>query len=119
MGAYFVFKMIVCSQIPFSVPSCVQNGLFHIFYGFLGKVSFVFHALMTADCGIVLSVQDKHPGNKYGLRIRPFGRSGRLERFSRFRGKTVQVQAVVPVCPPDQRQTVRPQVIHRVVEGAA
>ena len=41
-----------------------------------------------------------------------------LERLARRIGKTVQVQAVVPIRAPDQRQAVRAEPVERVLQAA-
>lgn len=54
-----------------------------------------------------LPIFQKHSGNEDGLRDRSLARSCGLEALTRrFRG-AVQIQTVVPVGSPDQRQAVR------------
>ncbi len=43
---------------------------------------------------------------------------GRLERLARLLGEAVEVEAVVPVGPPDERQAVRTEPVERVLHRA-
>ena len=54
----------------------------------------------------------KHGCNKDRFCNWSFGRSRCLKRFSRFTGKTVQIQTVIPVRSSDQRKFMRSQMCH-------
>ena len=62
---------------------------------------------------------DEHPGDQHGLRDGALAVAGRLERLVGVGREAVEVQAVVPVGPADQRQPVWPEVLEHVAEGAA
>ena len=93
--------MVIGAQEPFTVPAGVKNRFLHIGDRFLCNRCLVIHASVTADCRIVFSVAHEHAGDKDGLGIRTFGRTERLERFSRFGGEAVQIQTVIPVSAAD------------------
>ena len=62
------------------------------------------------------TIFDKHCCNKYRFCHRSFRWSGRLERFTRFTGETVQIQAVIPVSSSDQRKFVRSEMCCCIME---
>ena len=81
--------VVVCTKIPFTIPSGIYDGFFHLFDSLLGFGGLVAKSLMSADFHIVFSVLYKHAGDKYRLGIRPFRRSEGLEGFARLLGEAV------------------------------
>ena len=84
------------------------------------RAASVGQAQPAADLGVLGADPEEHRPDQDGLRpfpVRPA--PGRLERLVRRRGKTVQVQAVVPVGLADQGQPVGAAILHHVIEGAA
>ena len=61
---------------------------------------------MVAQLGVFVAVLDEHARNEHALRHRTLAGPGDLETLARVLGEAVQVQAVVPVRTPDERQTV-------------
>ena len=56
------------------------------------------------------SVLNVHAGDEYALRNRAFTWTGDLEAFARMLRKAVEIQTVIPVRTPDERQGMRPEV---------
>ena len=81
--------VVVCTKIPFTIPSGIHDGFFHLFDSLLGFGGLVAKSLMSADFHIVFSVLYKHAGDKYRLGIRPFRRSEGLEGLARLLGEAV------------------------------
>ena len=81
--------------------------------------SFVGVAGAVKNFGKLVAVFDIHTGNKDALGNGSFARAGSLEALARRLAEAVQVQAVVPVCAADQRQTVRPLVGAQIAKAAA
>ena len=106
MRADLAAGVVVGAEKPGAIPAVVKNRLFHLVNGFFGQGSLFFQAYAAADFGVFSAVQNKHAGDEDGFRVRAFRGAGGLEGFPGFRGKTVQVQAVVPVGTADERQTV-------------
>ena len=63
--------------------------------------------------------QHKQAGDENGLGHLAFLVRRGLERLARRVGKTIQVQAIVPVGAADERQAVRAEAFERVIETAA
>ena len=74
---------------------------------------------MAAQFRIGAAVLHKHAGDEHAFGDRPFARSGHLEALAGVFGEAVEIEAVIPVGTADQRQPVRTQMLHRVVEAAA
>ena len=74
---------------------------------------------MTEDSSVGSAVFDKHACDEHGLRDGPFAGAGDLEALAGMCGEAVEVQAVVPVGPADERQLVRPQMREGIAEAAA
>ena len=74
---------------------------------------------MVAQLGVFVAVLDEHARNEHALRHRTLAGPGDLETLARVLGEAVQVQAVVPVRTPDERQTVGTQMGAGKVEAAA
>ena len=74
---------------------------------------------MATNPGICLAVFYKHACDEHGLRDGPFAGAGDLEALAGMCGEAVEVQAVVPVGAPDERQLVRPQMRDGIAEAAA
>ena len=80
-------------------------------------VSLLILAQMAAQLHIIAAAEHKQACNHKRLRLGTFSLvlSG-LEGLVRIPGETVQVQTVIPVCTTDQRQHVRTQIIHHMIE---
>ena len=107
---------IVSAKEPFSVPAGRTDSLVHLFDGFPGTGSLVRLILDLGELCILFAVLYEHTADEDRLRNRSLGRTEGLEGFARMFGEAVEIQAVVPVCAPDQRQTVRPQMREREVK---
>ena len=110
---------IVGAAEPLAVPTGGQRGVFHGggFGAYLG--SFLGATDLVQNFGKGVAVFDIHTGNKDALGNGSFAGTGGLEAFARLLAETVQVQAVIPVGTPDQRQTVRTLVGAQIAEAAA
>ena len=84
-----------------------QQCLRHLIDCFFCLCCQFFMTCTSAELFKLFSIFYKHTCNKYRFRYSSLRRSGRLERFSRFTGKTVQIQTIIPVCPSDQRKFMR------------
>jgi len=62
---------------------------------------------------------DKKPGNEDRFRHPSIARGGRLEGFVRISREGVQVEAVVPIGPADERKPVEAEVRDGVLKGDA
>lgn len=103
----------------FVIRADAEDRLIHVFdffFGFFGKLCI---AVELADLCKFVTVFYKHTCNKYGFCNRSFGWACCLEGFTWLRGKTVQIQAVIPVCPADQRKLMRTKMVCCVLEGTA
>ena len=101
---------VIGTDKPSAVPSGSLYRLVHILYGLSDIGSFFRQVQGVTEPGVFLSVFDKHGGYENTFGNRPLAGTEGLKAFAGLRGKTVQVQAVVPVCPADLRQTVRTQM---------
>ena len=119
MGANLLGGSIISTKEPFSVPASVQNGLVHFIHSLLRDFCLFFLPNTSADFRKLISIFHVHTCNKHRLCNWSLGRPGSLERLSRLIGEAVQVQAVVPVCPSDQRKLVRSKMGAAVLEGTA
>ncbi len=113
----FVSGKIVGAQEPFSIPAIGHYGMFHIGDKLFNPFRFIVKTYMAAKLSIFASFDHKKPGNHQRLGLRTF-RSvfRRLITLIRIRRETVEVQAVVPVRTPYQRQTVRTQICNNMIE---
>ena len=119
MRAHLVAVGIIGPQEPFTVPSELFNALCHALLFRTDKFGLGPVAAMLADGRVVIRHVHVHAGNEDA-----FGNSRviighRLEAFARRGGEAVEVQAVIPVCPADERQAMGTPVCSRIVEGAA
>ena len=107
---------IIGTQEPFSVPSIIQHCLIHLIHCFpCFFCKFCVPGPLT-ELLKFFSIFHKHTCNKYRFCHRAFRRPCCLKGFSRFTGKTVQIQAVIPVCPSDQRKFVRTKMGYCVIK---
>ena len=117
--ADLVAEMVVGAQEPLAIPAMLADGRVHLRGGLRRSVAARRPGRARArDCRHFLRGDHEQPGDedRLGDFAVPVGR--RLERFARFIREGVQVEAVVPVGAPDQRQPVRPEPIQRVLHAA-
>ena len=112
-------ERVVGSAEPCAVPARVQDGFLHLGCGFVCTGCLFGQTEVTEDSSIGSAVFDKHACDEHGLCDGPFAGTGDLEALAGMCGEAVEVQAVVPVGPPDERQLVRPQMRDGIAEAAA
>src|SRR5690554_3947639 len=94
------------------------NGIHHFLNMTLCPCSFFFLPNLATKLRILATINHKQTGNHQRL-----GRASTLV-FSGLKGlvrilrKAVQIKAIVPVGPPNQRQTVWTQIVNHMVEGS-
>ena len=119
LAADGVAESIVGTAEPRAIPACSQDGLLHRVNALAGGGSLGVKAQMVAQLGVFVAVLNEHARNEHALRHRTLAGPGDLETLARVLGEAVQVQAVVPVRTPDERQTVGTQMGAGKVEAAA
>ena len=70
------------------------------------------------DVGQLAGREHEKPGDEHRLGDACLPVGGGLEGLARHVGETIEIQAVVPVGAADERQTVRPEPVERVLEAA-
>ena len=97
----------------------LEHGLFH--RGLVPRDGFrlLVPAEAAAKLGVIRAYADKHARDEERFRHAGFKIRRRLEALARRLGEAVEVEAVVPVRAADQRQSVRAEVLHRIMEAAA
>ena len=117
MGTDLVAVIVVCPKEPLTVPAVLLHGFLHGFYSLFhaggGAVPYFFQQFRK-----VAAFGHKQACNHQGFGLGAFGLVLRgLERLVGIVGETVQIQAVVPVGPADERKPVRTQIICHVLEA--
>ena len=110
---------VICAAEPLAVPAGIQHSFLHLFHMGEGGFRFFNQAKMAAKFRIGAAVFHKHTGYEHTLGNGAFTRSCHLEAFARVFGEAVEIEAVIPVSPADQRELMRSQMPDRVVEAAA
>ncbi len=122
LGAFLrtdrVPKAVVSAPEPLAVPARRADRLPH-------RSSVACEALRLpgltqagGNGGHLIRGQHEQPGDKDALGDPAVPVGGGLERLTRRIRKAVQVQAVIPVGAPDQRQAVRADPLERVLDRA-
>ena len=119
LGADGLAKIIIGAHEPFAVPAVLIDDFFH--FGGLGQTAlgFLVLAAIFRHGGQFLPGQDKQAGDEDRLGNLAVLVGGGLERLAGRVGKTVQVQAIVPVGAANERQAVRAEAFQGVIEAAA
>ena len=107
------------SAEPRAVPAGIQRRRFNLRDRFLRLIRFLVQAEVAADAYIGSAILDKHTRNEHALRHGSLAGPGDLEALSRVLREAVEVQAVVPVRAPDQRQAVRAEMCLCKIEAPA
>ena len=110
---------IVGSEEPLAVPSVFQDGFLHGPDVLKAGIGLGSNAFAAADGLVGSAVFHEHAGDEDAFGNGAFARACCLEAFARVLREAVQVEAVVPVGPADQRQLVRAKMGDGVVEAAS
>ena len=113
-------EIIVGAHEPFAVPAVLVDDFLHL--GGFGQATFGLRRSDRAVCAMAASSvagQHEQAGDEDGLGHFAVLVGRGLERLARRVGKTIQVQAIVPVGAADERQAVRTDAFERVIETAA
>ena len=116
-AAYGGTKGIVGTAEPCAVPAGGQGGLFYCVNGGAGTGGLLGEVQVVTEFGVLAAIFHEHARNKYALSHRALAGAGDLEALARVLREAVQVQAVVPVGPADQRQAVGAQMGMGVAEA--
>ena len=113
-----VAEVVVRAPEPGAVPAVLDDHAGHLLR--LGPVTcgVVGQAAQLGDPGELPGGEDEQAGDEHRLGHTAVRVRRRLERLSRSLGETIEVQAVVPVGPPDERQAVRPEPVEGVARRA-
>ena len=111
-------EVVIGPEEPVAVPAMGHNRVGHLRNVFRRRCCDVGETVSCGHICVLLAGVDEQSGDEHR-----FCRSAvlclhRLEGLSRFCRERVQVEAVVPVCSSDQRQTMRSQMVEHVMEGA-
>ncbi len=117
-GADFVAVCVVSPHEPVTVPAVLEDSVVHDSDLVPRALCLGIIAEQLRELCVLLAVLDEHSGDKYRLCDRTLARSEGLEGFARVLGEAVEVQAVIPVGTPDERQLVRSLVVHDIVKRA-
>ena len=119
LRADLVAEVVVGAQEPFAVPARLADGLLHLRGLALGQRGLVLAAGEARERGVVGRDVAEHLRDHHGLGVLPVLVRAALEGVVRVLREAVEVEAVVPVGAADERQAVRAEVVHGVVERAA
>ena len=112
--SHFLSCSVVCSQKPLSIPAERIDSLIHGPNFFPYFIRLFFFSQILKHMRIFCPVFHIHSCNIYRFCNLPFGWTGHLKAFTRFHGKAVQIQTVIPVCPSDLRKSVRSKMSGRI-----
>ena len=109
---------VVGAKEPVTIPAEFLHGLTHVVDCLVHALSLCGLSEMTAEGGIVASRDDEQSGDHQALSLRALTVVLRgLEALVRIPGEAVEVQTVVPVGTPDERQAVWAEVVEDMIEG--
>ena len=110
---------VIGTDEPFSVPAGVIYRLFHGRYLLQHIVRLFRISQCAAELRVFPAVFDEHAGDEDRFRHRSLAGAEGLEALARFFREAVEIQAVVPVRPSDERQRMRPEMGGREAEASA
>ena len=114
-GSDFVPEGIVCPQEPFPIPCMFQHRVGHTHRLPTSLIGLGAFADGVEEFCVEVGCMDEQACDEHRLRGAAFPVLGGLERFAGGCRECVEVQAVIPVRPTDQWQTVRPEMIQHVL----
>ncbi len=118
VGADLLTEIVIGADEPLAIPTVLMDGLVHLLRFRAIAFRFVLMTAMLGNRRQFFSCEHEQARDKDRLGgLTFFVRSG-LERLAGCIGEAVQVEAVVPVGATDERQSMRPQAVYRVLEAA-
>ncbi len=110
---------VVGAQEPGAVPSVFLHGLLHVGNSRFDLLAFGSLAIAAAKLRVFPAIKHEHGGDKYAFRLAAFKIGAGLKAFARLLGEAVEVKAVVPIGPADQRQAVGAEIGQGIAHAAA
>src|SRR5690606_33004871 len=117
LGSHRVAVVVVGATEPLAVPSAVQDSLLHRVNSCLGASGFGLVAAVACKGRVVGADRREHGGNEHRLGVTAGLVLGGLEGLTWSGGEAVEVEAVIPVGSPNERQAMGAYVVVRVVKG--
>ena len=109
--------IVIGPQEPFPVPSVHFDSFAHRVNVPLGPIRLSGSAQAPAEGYVVAAADYEQAGYHKRLGLRAFGFVLRgLERLVGIPAEAIEIQAVIPVRTTDERQAVRPEIVHHMVE---
>src|SRR5690606_25510318 len=109
---------VIGAEEPLPVPALLEHDLLHL--GDLGAdaLRLALVALALDHVRVHRTNRDEHACDEDRLGSASFAVLRRLEALARRLAEAVQIQTIVPVGAPNEREAVRTDVVQDVVEGA-
>jgi len=116
-GANGSSKIIICPAEPFPIPACIIDDFFHLQPRFPDAKGFSHPACPPGYFFHLPAGKHKQPGNEYAFSHSAILIGCGLERLSGLIGETIEIEAVIPIRSPNQRQTMWTPPVQRVLDG--